>query len=245
MDEIDEIIAYCTRIEPGFPQGLHGSSAADIAALEQALGKPCSPLYRKFLSTMGDGIDALQMGSYSTRPAELADRGADQLRGLVDGVELFAVSDLDDEDIFLVAREPRETLIVAHASSNAHTPPFDAEQGGIVAGSLSQLVCLPVFSRVRVLPLRYRAEFVATEVGPDYLVHLSRVAADVGAKAAWFSDSTAYVGEVESVVIVGKQSPTSYFSLGVAADDAWSCVAVLAALARAFDEAQLGLDRTR
>lgn len=245
MDIISRAIGFASSLEPRFADGLEGSSSSDIQALESAMGRPCSPLYRDFLLAMGESTGSIDLGLYSTRPAELLRFRGEALAALPPGVELLAMPVADDEqDIFLVARPDLSPCIAAHLPLVPGGAAFSPAEANLLAGSMAELLCLPVLNRTHVLDLPFRAVFVAQELQPSYLGHARRLTEVLELIPFWFSSDLAHIAHGEGLIVIAKQTPTSYFSMGIAGDrhDQW--VHATRTLERGFADARLALDRS-
>lgn len=176
MTVIDRAIAFCAYLDPDFPRRLEGSTPEQIAELSRVMEREPSPLHRAFLERMGGSLGPLSLGLYATRPAELIARKSHVLEGIPEGITLFAVPLADDdEDIFLLDGEDPE--VVAHDGV-----PFD-DQGRLdparaepVAGSLSELLCLPFLNARIAVRKCLQASYTEKEMRPDTLARCRRIA---------------------------------------------------------------------
>lgn len=223
MNIIDRCIAFCTSLDPDFPRRLRGSTPEQIAALEQAMGRPLGEAHRAFLERMGEETGTLDLGPYTTSPRALVERRKDELSAPPEGMELFAAALADDEDVFL--REGEDPEVVRH----------EDDETDAVAGSLSELICLPIFNARRAVVLPLQGMYTEKEMRSDTLSRCRRIGELFGFEPLWFSNAHTYAATRGSLVVVAKQAPESYFSVGVAGDDEFAWGVVTRTLFRELD----------
>lgn len=203
MTGIDRCIDFCRLLDPAFPAGLRGSTAADIDAFERASRRPLREIHRAFLEKMGESTGSLNLGAYSTSPARLLAERAATLPGLGPDAELFAVPTGDNED---------EILLLP---SGVVRRDEDGEDE-VVAGSLEELICLPMLNARYTARQPLQQAFVARELGSDGLATCRRIGALFGFETYWFSTAIAYVARRKTLVLVARQAPERYLSVSIA-----------------------------
>jgi hypothetical protein len=224
MNEIEKSIEFCKTLEPAFASLLRGSPAADIEALERAAGRPLIAAHRTFLEAMGEDTGALRFGNYTTSPAVLLEARGGTV-ALPGGAELFAVPTGDaDGDIMLVPREDGSTAVVRRG-----------EIEELVAGSLEELICLPMLNAYYVNRQPLRKALVGRELREGMLADCRRIGELFGFEPYWFSSEMTWAARRERLVVVAKQAPGKWFSLGIAGTDEFELGVILRTFERELD----------
>lgn len=234
MSVIDRIITFCASLDPAFPGSLQGSTPEQIDALSRAMGREPTALHRELLERMGESMGPLNLGQYGVRPRELLEN-PEVLAGMPEGITLLAVPLADDEeDIFLLDGD--DPAVVAHDGvphdDAGRVDPALAEP---VAGSLSELLCLP-FLNARIAARKpLQAAYTEKEMRPDTLARCRQIAALFGFEPYWFSNAQTYVAHRGGLILVGKQARGFYFSFGLAGEEEPEWGVVFRTLTRELD----------
>ena len=232
MTTIEQCIDFVAEWDPRVPSSLRGAPGAVIDALEQHMGRPCSPTYRELLEVIGGDAGGLDLGPYTTSVEVLMQRRAVALRRLPKGVELLAVPRGDsDDDLFLVydgdpssAMDPK---VVGHPSLQfAATGEFDHARAEPV-GRLAEVLCLPIVNRCYAVHQPLQIAMTDEDGRHDTLERCCELVDRFGLERYWFSNEWTYAGVRGSVLVVARQAPGWLFSVGVAGVDrfAWATVA--------------------
>ncbi|MEM9455054.1 MAG: hypothetical protein AAGF11_12810 [Myxococcota bacterium] len=232
MTTIERCIDFVAEWDPRVPSTLCGAPVAAIEALEEHMGRPCSPTYRELLEVIGEDTGDLDLGPYTTSVEILMQRRAVALRRLPEGVELLAMARGDsDEDLFLVVDDdPSSTMdpkIFGHPSLQlAETGEFDLSRAEPV-GRLAEVLCLPVVNRCYAVHQPLQIAMTDEDGRHDTLERCCELADRFGLERYWFSNEWTYAGVRGSVLVVARQAPGWFFSVGVAGVDrfAWAAVA--------------------
>jgi len=235
MTVIDRIVAFCASLDPDFPQRIRGSTPEQIAELARAMGREPGAVHRAFLERMGEGQGPLSLGLYGVSPARLIAYEPEMLEGFPEGITLFAVPLADsDEQIYLLDGDDPE--VVRHDGV-----PYD-DQGRVdparaepVAGSLSELLCLPFLNAKVAVHKPHQASYAEKVRRPDTLARCCKIAALFGFEPYWFSSAQTFAAQRGSLVLVAKQARGFHFSLGLAGDDEMEFGVVFRTFTRELD----------
>ncbi|HEV7238610.1 MAG TPA: hypothetical protein VGQ36_05165 [Thermoanaerobaculia bacterium] len=223
---IERCIEFCQLLEPAFATLLRGSPPEDIDALEDAAGRPLSLMHRRFLEVMGEDSGSLDLGDYSVSPRHLLAKRGDAMANLAEGTELFAIPTLNDEgDILLRAGTGGDLAVVRRVS--------DYEEH--VAGSLEELLCLPMLNARYVALQPLQAAFTQRELRDGALADCRRIAELFGFETYWFSNAITWAARRRSLVLVAKQPPGLYFSAGIAGREEFEHGVIARTLERELD----------
>jgi hypothetical protein len=211
-EAMEAFFDYVTRFDPDFRSRIRGATAAEIAHLEELVGRPLPPPYRWFLENMGHR-ELLGVGGETTTDISAVIRVYEQLAltkrraappdGILIGVN-GAYYDVALQDT--AEGEPRvlftERFMILY--------PF--------AESLRKLLYRLAF-RVHA-PKRFpaRAEFGGTDVRPR-LEEFANFAAAENIQKHWFSDYVCYCGESDHVILSAQQFERQGMSLRLAASN--------------------------
>ncbi|WP_441285806.1 hypothetical protein ACSRUE_25140 [Sorangium sp. KYC3313] len=219
MNLVDRCIEFCTSLDPDFSRALRGSTPDQIAELTRVMGRPPSAVHLAFLERMGEDTGALKLGLYATSPREMIERRPDLLEDIPEGVEPFAVPVGDDEeDIFLLGGDDPE--VVRHDGAPLDDEGrLDLSRAEPVAGSLSELICLPVLNARLATRLPLQAMYTERELRPDTLARCRWLAGLFGFEPYWFSNAHTFAAKRGSLILVAKQAPEFYLSVGLAGSD--------------------------
>lgn len=231
MTVIDRSIAFVSQWEPQFAAGLQGATATAIAELEARMERPCSPVYRAFAERMGEATGSIDLGQYSSSVSLLLEERGGALENLPPDVELFAMATgEDDDDLYLVhdPAAPDDVRLVRHPTLEyASTGDFDHGRVEAVAGGLAEFLCLPALNRHHVLVQPHRIALVDPQLDPDALARCRALAEGFGLVPYPFANPWTYVGHADDLVVIAKQAPGWFLSVGVAGPErfAWAAVA--------------------
>jgi hypothetical protein len=224
VNEIERCLEFCQRMVPDFASRLQGSRAEDIEALEGAMGRPMAPIHRTFLETMGENTGALDLGRYTTSPASLLASRGDTLQSLPDGTELFAIPTADDEgDVFLVPGEGGYTVV--QRGEDEHQ----------LAGSLEELICLPMLNAHYTVRQPLREAYIERTLRPGTLAACRRVGELFGFQQYWFSNAMTWAARRKTLVLIAKQAPGKWFTAGLAGHEEFEFGVILRTLERELD----------
>ncbi len=214
-------VEFCRRLDPDFPASLRGASEADIAALERASGRALDELHRAFLATMGESTGSFSLGPFTTSPSRLVAARAHRLP-LAGDVVLFAIPTGDDDsDVLLL---PDGTLRRDDAGAN-----------DVVAGSIEELICVPMLNRFYTARQPLRFSFIARAAVDDALAACRRIGALFGFETYWFSNAMTWAGRRKSIVLIAKQAPERYLSIGLAGSEEFEWGVIARTLERELD----------
>ncbi len=234
MNVVERSIEFLAQWRDASSVAPSGSSPAEIAALEARIGRPCSALHRTFLERMGEETGSSDLGEFVARPAVLLEQRETALELLPPGIELFAApTGEDDDDLYLVhdAAGTDDAKIVRHPSLEfEETGGFDLARAEAVAGGLGELLCLPGFSRYYVERQPHVIALLDRELHPDALARVRDIADAFGLEPYWFSNDWTYAGHRDGLVVVAKQAPGWFLSVGVAGPERWAFAAVAGTL---------------
>ena len=220
MTVIEHCIEFWTSFVPDFAEQTRGAAPAQIAGLERRRNRPLNALYREFLERMGEDTGPLDLGFYSTSPHYVMEQRP-RVESLPENTELLAVPTGDnEEDIFLLFGDGPEPVAVRHPDlAYSRERVLDPAKTEAVAGSLSELLCLPAVSRYLALPQPFQVTYADKELRAGTLDRCRRLAAFLGFEPYWFSSAQTLAARRGSGVIVAKQAPGFVFSIGIAGGD--------------------------
>ncbi|MEM7157989.1 MAG: hypothetical protein AAF799_34425 [Myxococcota bacterium] len=240
MSRISDSIDFCTRANPAYAQSLRGSSAADIAKVEAAMGRPLSAEHREFLETMGEGSGS-DFGNFTVSPSVLLQLRSATYARLPPGVELLAAPTDDDlMDVFLVHRQDAAPRVLRHRPLEyVDSADFDVANTEAMAGGLDEMLCAAELSKVAV----QQPHLVTLDDHhrrPDLLDEFRALMLSFGVTPYFWANDWSFAGTAKGTIVVGNQPPGCGLSIGVAGPDRWA-VAALAGTA----QWQLELSRPR
>ena len=196
---IERCIEFCRILNPQFASRLRGSSPQDIDAFEDASGRPLAPMHRWFLEVMGEDAGPLDLGDYAVSPRVLVDAMVD----LPEGAELFAIPTADDEGNILLQADG---AIVRQLSEGVEH----------VAGSLEELICLPMLNARYTVHQPLRTAFLQNVLRDGTLADCRRIGELFGFETYWFSNAMTWAARRGTIVLIAKHPPGRYFSAGLA-----------------------------
>jgi hypothetical protein len=234
MTIIDRIIDFLTELDPTFPAAIRGSTPEQIAALARAMGREPSPLHCAFLERMGESLGPVSLGPYAVSPDALLEHDPRMIAGLPEAITLFAVPLGDNDPVFLLDGDDPE--VVRHPSvPYADDSRLAPELTDPAAGSLSELLCLPLVLAREVAPKPHQATYAEKERRDDTLARCRHLAALFGFEPYWFSNASTFAAHRGSLVLVAKQARGYFFSCGLAGDDVQDFGVVFRTLTRELD----------
>ncbi len=235
MTVIDHIIAFCASLDPDFPRRIRGSTPDQIAALAGAMGREPSALHRAFLERMGEDQGPLSLGLYGVSPSRLIAYEPEMIAGMPEGISLFAVPLGDDEEqIYLLGGDDPE-VVRCDGVPLDEAGTVDPSRAEPVAGSLSELLCLPFLNARVAVKKPHQASYTEKVQRADTLARCRSIAALFGFEPYWFSNASTFAAHRGSMVLVAKQARGFYFSMGLAGDDELEWGVVFRTLTRELD----------
>jgi len=159
---------------------------------------------------MGEQPGTLAFGVYSTSPALLVAERPRTLLRLATDVELFAIPIGDaDGDVYLVGETP---AVVRRFDDSDPARPSEE----VMAASIAELLCLPMLNRVYTTTQPLHASFIERERREDSLAHCQRIAELFAFEPYWFSTGQTLAARRGPLVLVAKQPPGSFLTVGLA-----------------------------
>jgi len=234
---IERCIEFWTSFVPDFPQKIRGADAQAIANVERVTKRPLSPVYREFLERMSEDTGPLNLGLYDTSPGYLVDERWDVLERLPLNAELFASPTADDEqDIFLVHGEGSDPVVMRHAEiPRTNDGLFARSKAEAVAGSLTELLCLPALNQYYSLQQPFRWVGREKERHENTFEHCKELAKGWRLTPYWFSNDQCLAARLGNLVLVAKQAPGFLFSVGIAGPEEHSIADISETLRRELD----------
>lgn len=217
MSTMHAVVELVAGLDPAFRFHIRGASEKEIAALEALAGRPLPEVYRDFLSVLGKDMDWLAVGDVDFRietvlRAHRSPAWSPPPEYLKIGVDRHYLH----FDAYLEILEGRPPAVVRFPAgeglSFSEVRRFQLKR---VAGSLEEMLCLPVFKMYRFDRLPFQARYVVR--GPAAsLIEISRLASGERFQWLWFSSPSAHAYERDDAVLIAKELGTATSTLAVA-----------------------------
>ncbi len=217
-DPVDRALAWALALDPALGAGLEGAAPGAIDALAAGLPRPMSRLHRRFLERLGARHEGIDLGPVDATPATLLDAHEHTEGALPPGYELLARSMEDPYlDAFLVHQPSGEARVgTTYSIYGGDFADLAVEKIEVVAGSLAELICLPVLVRCRYQQLPFQMFVAHPELGPEPGRRFDALVEENELSLLWFSNSLTRVVELEEGLILAQGLPHAPFSVSVA-----------------------------
>jgi len=193
-DGFERLVEYTSGFDPGFAGGIEGASDAELDELDTLLNERMPPTYRDFLRLMGRSTDWIAVPNYDLRIHQVLayyrrETWMAQTHYIRIGV---AVQEPSFNPHLRLHDDDREPDVVCFPGCGPDT--FDEVVANFldpVAGSLLELVAMPVFRTFELCPDGRKPAYLATESRAEGDLDSAEDAAlDLGFERRWFSSLT-------------------------------------------------------
>lgn len=220
-DPIERAIHFAESVEPGFAAGLRGASHERIAELEVAARAPLHPVHRSFLARCGEDAGGFDLATKDVRVDRLLAFFQQTSGRLRAGWHLFAVDTADPYlDVFLLEREgqPEPAVGLAYSAYGGDLATLTGEGMREIAGSVTELLCQPLYVRHRMAPKKHQVVLTAVEHDPRAMGRFRDLVEAEGLHLVFFSNHGTQVAELGQTVLLAKELPGAPLAVSIATD---------------------------
>ena len=219
LPSVDDLIRYVIRYKPDYQQTIRGASDAEIAELEQLVGRELPPHYRQYLERMGHNDGGLEFGQGGyTDVAPIIQLYRESIS--TDEIEIppncLAISwggvGVSFDEICLEFGPPENARVLFTGAD---------EVLALYAATFTGLLFRMAFETFQVNAFPQSKRYIS-EDDQRQVEQAGRFAEQLGFVRRWFSDDIAFCGEQQdgSAAIFVNQFEGMGMSVKIAANDA-------------------------